>query len=136
MSELVNLADDLCLSDYLFVYGTLKRGFCNHHWLGEARYISPAKTVKDFALYTIEYPFLCHAPALYPVSGEIYQISCTDLALADELEQHPDDYCRAVIEVILEDGSLVKAWAYFHPRPQGRLLTEGVFTAGAHDPSA
>ncbi|QLI83077.1 gamma-glutamylcyclotransferase [Chitinibacter fontanus] len=118
-------------ADYLFVYGTLKRGFCNHHWLGGARYISAAKTVKDFALYTIEYPFLCHTPALYPVFGEVYQISASELARADELEQHPDDYCREVIEVLLEDGTPLMAWAYFHPRPQGRLLTEGVFTAGA-----
>lgn len=122
-------------SEYLFVYGTLKRGFCNHHYLGDARYISPGKTLNDFALYTIEYPFLCHAPALYSVSGEVYQISQNDLARVDVLEQHPDDYCREVIDVLLADGSQLQAWTYFHPQSQGRLLSEGVFTTGAFDPS-
>lgn len=113
---------------YLFVYGTLKRGLSNHHWLGEAGYIAEARTAADFALYTIEYPFLAKSPALYPVHGELYLISPADLARVDQLEQHPDDYCREPIEVLTRQGERVMAWTYFHPQPRGILLPDGVFS--------
>jgi gamma-glutamylaminecyclotransferase len=112
---------------YLFVYGTLKRTCSNHHWLGVARYIDEAHTQQCFALYTIGYPFLVKQPSLYPVHGELYQIDEVDLLRVDELERHPDDYCREIITVVGRDGELFQAWAYFHSAPQGVLLADGVF---------
>ncbi|WP_410498365.1 gamma-glutamylcyclotransferase [Chitinibacter sp. S2-10] len=113
--------------EYLFVYGTLKRGFSNHHYLKTARYIDEAKTQQAFALYTIEYPFLAKTPILYQVQGELYLIDNDDLVQVDLLEQHPDDYCRELIEVVTSGGQIVNAWTYFHPHPQGRLLEHGLF---------
>ena len=37
---------------YLFVYGSLKKGFENEHLLDKAKYISKASTVRKFAMYT------------------------------------------------------------------------------------
>ncbi|WP_373975300.1 gamma-glutamylcyclotransferase [Chitinibacter sp. SCUT-21] len=113
--------------ELLFVYGTLKRGLSNHHWLGEAQYVAEAQTQNDFALYTIEYPFLSKEPALYPVHGELYRLSWDELTHVDVLEQHPDDYCRELIDVVLDNGQVLRAWAYFHPNPSGVLLADGYF---------
>ena len=37
--------------DRVFVYGTLKRGVCNHVLLDEAEFIGEATTVARFGLY-------------------------------------------------------------------------------------
>ncbi|QLG87524.1 gamma-glutamylcyclotransferase [Chitinibacter bivalviorum] len=112
---------------YLFVYGTLKRGLSNHHYLGSARYVAQGITQQRFALYTIEYPFLSKSPACYQVRGELYLIDAQDLAQVDVLEQHPSDYCRELTSIIADDGQVISAWAYFHPQPRGRLLPRGEF---------
>ena len=47
------------------------------------------------------------------------------LHLLDEFEGHPDYYNRELIDVILEDGSSLQAWIYFHPDPDGTVIASG-----------
>ena len=61
---------------HVFVYGTLKNGEPNHHWLtdaanGEAEFVTHAQTIVEFPLviaskYNI--PFLLNAPGVGKVS--------------------------------------------------------------------
>ncbi|WP_211243377.1 gamma-glutamylcyclotransferase family protein [Chitiniphilus eburneus] len=110
----------------VFVYGTLKRGGWNHHWLNGAPCLGVASTVAHYSLYAHSYPFLVKAPR-YPVRGELYAVDAGTLHDLDRLEGHPDDYLREQIDVRGVDGETVRAWAYFHPRPDGVLLAEGEF---------
>lgn len=54
----------------LFVYGTLKRGGYNHHWLGEAKFLKKA-TVKGRLLVN-GIPYLFHGRNT--IKGELYKV--------------------------------------------------------------
>lgn len=76
----------------LFVYGTLKKGFNNHHFLQDATYIEEA-TIKGTLLN------LGWFPGYIPegegeVHGEVYEINDEILKRIDHLEGHPDFYTR------------------------------------------
>lgn len=72
------------------VYGTLKRGHCNHHLLGQARLLG-TDHLRDIVLYD-----LGDFPAAVPghsagVTVEVYEVSNRVLVQLDELEDcHPE----------------------------------------------
>ncbi|OCC14790.1 hypothetical protein DBT_1850 [Dissulfuribacter thermophilus] len=114
--------------DYLFVYGTLKKGFVNHSYLRGAKFVGKAYTKSKYALYVGEYPFVVKNQPLSNIFGELYEINEAILSHVDELEEHPDLYCREKVPVIIEEKEEeVLAWIYFFPRPRGRLVRDGVF---------
>ncbi len=115
------------MGEKLFVYGTLKRGYGNHHYLTGSRFIGRAVTRERFALYADSVPFLVKYPPVSRVKGELYEVDPATLRSVDALEGHPHVYRREKITVILEDGREVEAWVYFYPRPRGRLLKSGEF---------
>ena len=51
----------------VFVYGTLKRGYSNHHWMRGATFVDNARTVERFALYAVTFPYLTRNSAIYNV---------------------------------------------------------------------
>lgn len=104
---------------YLFVYGSLKRGFENEHMLDRAKYISKATTVRKFAMYTSkggEYPYLLKDKPLNNIEGEIYKIARKDLLKKiDIFEGSPDYYTRESIEVKSRSFDTNKrAFTYFY----------------------
>ncbi len=111
----------------LFVYGTLKKGYRNHHYLSGSRFLGKAVTKEKFALYADSVPFLVKSPPISKVKGELYEVDSRTLRNVDALEGHPRVYRRERITVILEDGREAEAWAYFYPSPRGRLLRSGEF---------
>jgi len=88
---------------FLFVYGSLKKGFENEHILNKAKYISKATTVRKFAMYLAkgrEYPYLLKDRPLNTIEGELYKIARKDLLKKiDIFEGSPDYYTRESIEV-------------------------------------
>ena len=87
---------------YLFVYGSLKKGFDNHIVLKEANYISKAKTINKFAMYKEEnqnYPYIVKNEMIgQNIEGELYQITRKDvLAEIDEFENAPNYFKRTEI---------------------------------------
>jgi len=79
---------------YLFVYGSLKKGFENHDILSDANYISQAKTLRKFAMYKEEnhdYPYIIDdAQYGQNIDGEVYEITRQDLLQrVDEFEGAP-----------------------------------------------
>lgn len=98
----------------LFVYGTLKRGFGNHGFLSDAKFISEVKTVDKFIMYEQGIPFLSKDEEKYQVTGELFELD--DFRNVDSLEGHPNSYKREVIKVYdSETNTEHEAWAYFYP---------------------
>lgn len=93
----------------VFVYGTLKRGEPNHHWLTEAekgfsRFLTEATTLTKFPLvigtrYNI--PFLLNKPNTgNHIQGEVYEVDEKMFANLDILEDYPKYYDREIQKVV------------------------------------
>jgi len=101
--------------EYLFVYGSLKKGFDNHKLLTKySRRIGKAKTLGKFAMFEDSfgnYPYLIQKP-INKVEGELYKIYRKELLDAiDEFEGAPDYYQRKKIKIKTHRG-VSFAYAY------------------------
>ncbi|CAK7356133.1 unnamed protein product [Dovyalis caffra] len=117
----------------VFVYGTLKKEFPNHHLLQElmsqkeAAYAGTCMTHQPHPLVIGPYgiPYMLHLPGSggHPVNGELYSVSTQGFVRLDELEgTSVGHYERRPIQVIMREKSeseegdgvaLVDAEAYF-----------------------
>lgn len=84
----------------LFVYGTLMRGETNHHFMGDALFLSLECTKAQFSLY-----HLGHYPAMVEmgkqsIQGELFLVEIDQLFVIDQLEECPEYYYRKEIELI------------------------------------
>ncbi len=120
---------------YVFVYGTLRKGSSNHGLLRSARFMGQGKTVRPYALYLGEYPFVYKDESRCRITGEVYAVDSATLLLLDELEEHPEVYRREPAEVILDSGERLTCWLYFYPRQEGELHPSGDFFNSVCDPS-
>jgi len=100
----------------LFVYGTLKKGFSNHHYLKNATFLGAAKTAVPYPMILKHkaFPYLIDKPnkGLY-IQGELYKVDYQTLLILDELEGYPSHYTRHEIDIIQEDNQTQRAVAYF-----------------------
>jgi len=97
---------------YLFVYGTLKRGGSRHWILDGFPFLGRAKA-KGFVLYDLgPYPAMVYGDGV--VYGEVYEVSDEAIKALDWVEGVPVLYRRELIEVVLENGLPLKAWAYIY----------------------
>ena len=131
------------ISDHLFVYGTLMRGFdhpmarllsANADYLGEARCRGKLYLVKH-------YPGLVLAEGGDEVVfGELYRLRERDAMLA-EFDMYeacgdgfvePTEYVRRMLSVTRGDGTLIDAWTYLYNWPVEGLprIASGRFLAG------
>jgi gamma-glutamylcyclotransferase (GGCT)/AIG2-like uncharacterized protein YtfP len=118
------------VGDHVFFYGTLMAPFNRP---GRQR-VTPKLQFKGRGTIRAALFDLGIYPAAIPVSdqsvvwGELYETSDaqTVLAVLDEIEGYrsgePDRslYTRILTDVRLEDGSIVKGWAYFYNAPLGQ----------------
>lgn len=113
-SQVPNMSSDLPLK--MFVYGTLMRGFSNHHIISNCRFLGSARTVEKFELYVGSYPFVPSSIEETYVHGELYEVqNVEDLKGLDQLEGHPDDYCRSDCVVVLQGtDEPIAAQIYFN----------------------
>jgi gamma-glutamylcyclotransferase (GGCT)/AIG2-like uncharacterized protein YtfP len=131
------------ISDRLFVYGTLMRGFdhpmarmlsSNADFLGEARCQGRLYRVKH-------YPGLVLSDeASDVVIGEVYRLRARDEMLREfdmyeacgEGFAEPTQYVRQMLSVTLADGTLSEAWTYLYNWPVARLprIASGRFLEG------
>jgi len=109
----------------VFVYGTLRHGLPNHHFLTAARNLGPARTKQRYALYLDDVPKVVPDEAVAVIQGELYLVDNYTLALLDDLEDHPFVYRREQVPVIMADDAETLAWLYFHPRASGILIPNG-----------
>jgi gamma-glutamylcyclotransferase (GGCT)/AIG2-like uncharacterized protein YtfP len=116
--------------ELIFVYGTLRRGFCNHHLLRRGEFVGTGETVPRLVMHVAGgVPFASDAEAAYPLRGEVYAVDRVTLAELDRLEDHPNWYVRTPIGVRLDDGTTLAAEIYLCRRPQGARADVGDFAA-------
>jgi gamma-glutamylcyclotransferase (GGCT)/AIG2-like uncharacterized protein YtfP len=118
----------------LFVFGTLRRGHCNHHYLeGRFERVRPALLPG----YARRHPLMIVPQPGGIVDGELFYLPAdtydATLAACDELEEIPPgqlagpDYQRLPVSVETEAG-METAWAYVAAQPPQTL-------AGVHPPA-
>lgn len=97
----------------VFVYGTLKKGEPNHHWLtaeknGVAKYVGGGTSLIKLPLvvatkYNI--PFLLNVPGSgHRISGEVYEVDDQMLLNLDDLEDYPKLYKRVSVDIKTSEG--------------------------------
>lgn len=120
------------MSDYLFVYGTLRQNAkhpMHQQLVAHARFVSMARY--QARMYRVSY-----YPAAVPsasvddqVVGELYQLVQPELLLPrlDQYEEcgkgfaEPHEYRRELQQVTLENGGSVSAWVYIYNRDTSGL---------------
>eukprot|EP00922_Rhytidocystis_sp_ex-Travisia-forbesii_P039079 GHVS01058180.1.p1 GENE.GHVS01058180.1~~GHVS01058180.1.p1 ORF type:complete len:289 (+),score=35.52 GHVS01058180.1:99-965(+) len=112
---------------YVFVYGTLKRGFRNHYNMEHAdiHYACSGVTLQKLPLYMD--PLQRNRPCLanvkgvgHNVRGELYRVTASQLESLDEFERVPTHYHRELLPMQVdadcqseESGRVVSAHVYF-----------------------
>lgn len=92
----------------VFVYGTLRKGECNHSLLQNSEYLGMFETEPNYQLFNIgSYPGVTEGNCR--VIGEVYRINDDTLKQLDILEDVPIEYIRESIETPY--GS---AWFYIY----------------------
>ena len=100
---------------YVFVYGTLKRGFSNHYFLEDAKFIAKATTKEKFPMVNIiqAYPYIINDVGNgHNVEGELYKIDDVILGKLDVLEGYPEHYDRCRVAILAEKQEY-RAIVYF-----------------------
>jgi gamma-glutamylaminecyclotransferase len=111
-----------CGKHRVFVYGTLKSGQRNFHYLQQAEFVGEFVTEPIYSMHSFDtYPAVC-LPGQHAIQGEIYRVSDEGFRLLDELERYPEYYQRIVISTNSGD-----AWMYVVERDlcQGRPELSG-----------
>ena len=113
------------MSHFVFVYGTLKKGFPNHdRFMRSARFIGNCRTREA-------YPLILEGERWVPclvdrvgeghrVAGELFEVDDATLGRIDWLEavNEPGGYRRKIVEIEVEgplNSEIMKAGAYFMP---------------------
>ncbi|MCT0207546.1 gamma-glutamylcyclotransferase [Synechococcus sp. CS-1332] len=101
----------------VFVYGTLKRGHGNHHWLAGAPFQGDVE-LTGVVLHDLG-PFPMAVTGEGTVRGEVYAVDAAGLARLDRLEGYPRLYDRRPLP--LADGR--RAWVYLGRAHQVRHVS-------------
>lgn len=102
----------------VFVYGSLKKGYYNHHYLSGSKYLGEA-ILNDYGLIDLgRYPGII-AQKGCDVEGELYEINAETKAKIDELEEEGSLYACVSLDVRM-NHQMVKANVYLY------LLEDGI----------
>ena len=108
----------------VFVYGTLRKGHCNHHLLKDSCCYGVGSSEACFAMYLKNgYPYVTSSEYRYPIVGELYSVDDDILAALDKFEGHPRHYERREIPVVMGKDRY-NAWIYLRD-PPGVLMPCG-----------
>ncbi len=100
----------------IFVYGSLKRGLSNHHWLAGQHFVAEARTAPGYQLFDLgEYPGMVTAAETEgSVWGELWEVDDDGLAGLDVLEGVDEGMYERVAVSLLEPfaGTAVETYLY------------------------
>lgn len=101
------------MSEYVAVYGSLRKGLHNHKRLGTDRELVGEGIVKGFGMYSLgAYPALTREGKHTDVVVELYHISDKTMLDLDCLEGFPHFYTRKLCPIHV-NGEKVPAWVYY-----------------------
>ena len=114
------MSQTLSIDVILFVYGTLKRGLSNNHFLAGQQFLGEVRTLPHYRLYDSgPYPCLVEDRRRgVAVQGEIWRVDAKILARLDELEDVPWPFRRREIDVI---GIPTSVFAYLYQGDVGGM---------------
>ncbi len=100
----------------IFVYGTLKRGKSNHHFLAGQRFVRAARTEPLYRLYLLgNYPgMVLDEEQGIPIEGEVWDVDLAALAELDRLEgTHEGLYSRVRVRLApAYPGEMIETYLY------------------------
>ena len=101
----------------IFVYGTLKHGGLNHHFLAGQKFVGEAGTVPGFRLYDLGgYPGMVTQPDdTAGVTGEVWKVGADALVQLDALEGLADGLYRRERVPLLPPFAERSVEAYLYP---------------------
>ncbi len=100
------------MTDYLFVYGSLKKGKKLHYLISELNFIGRG-ILRGFDMYLVSwYPAVVKGSG--KVFGEIYEINEEVLKILDKVEDEGKLYNRTVVNIETEWGELLPAYIYIY----------------------
>lgn len=99
----------------VFVYGSLKRGFHNHHLLETSELLGEATSCDRFVMWGAGFPFLASKSRGHRVAGELYLVDLETLQCLDHLEGHPRFY-RRQSRLFRTGRTRRRAWIYLVPQ--------------------
>ena len=109
------------LTESLVVYGTLKRGHPNHHWLLDAHYQGVVR-LEGMALYDLG-PFPMAIRGSGELIGELYRLDADTLAAIDRFEGAPRLYQRLRCQPVGGPWSWVYLGSFRQVRHSPRLVS-------------
>ena len=115
-------------SHYVFVYGTLKRGFANAHLLDRATCLGDFRTLTKYPLVIggqFHSPYLLDMPNRGAnVKGEVYVVDDAILADLDHLENVGVNYSRKIAKVssATDRAFVVDVFVYFKVNGMEKLV--------------
>ncbi len=105
----------------VFVYGSLRRGFCNHRVMAGAKFLGPGVTQADFAMVDLgRYPGVIRGDAA--VAGEVFAVPNQLMGRLDRLEENGRVYQRELTPITMASGKIC-AWIYVYLLARGRAKT-------------
>lgn len=99
----------------VFVYGTLKQGFCRHSALASETYLGTSRTQPCYRMVNVgEYPGLIAVEENgISIRGEIWEVSPSVLSLLDEIEGTDEaEYVRREIQLLEPHYGPVEAYFF------------------------
>ena len=118
----------------VIVYGTLKKGESNHHWMKQAKgkYLGNTE-IQGYVIKCIKeypYPFAMvddkKSRFTNSLCGEVYEVEDKGIKVLDTLEGYPGYYDRTLVDTVYG-----KAWIYYvHelPKTTGEIVTTSEWT--------
>ncbi len=111
-------------NNYVFIYGSLKRGYHNAHWMTHATYINDAVTSKaEYEMHATSGMFPLVVPGDKKIAGELYAVDDSVLKALDLLEGNGDIYTRVQIKL---SGVDALCWMYVYNFPDTIPLADGL----------
>lgn len=103
----------------IFVYGTLKRGGSNHHYMNGQRFVTEATTLPRYRLYDLGgYPgMVLDLDKGLGIQGEIWEVDAAGLTALDELEDvDGGEYVRENVPLLPPfDQTRAEGYRYLRP---------------------